>query len=65
MTTQTSWFPTSFNSEMKGNLVKLETDSYGYQNVAEYKELCYSLCDGMAVIEQPIEIGDIYKVQFC
>ena len=63
MTMETSWYPVSFHSGLKGKLIKLGWDSYGYQTVAEYEELCYSLSDGMAVVEQPLEIGDVFKVR--
>lgn len=57
MTTQTSWYPLSFSNK-KGKLIELDCDSYGYQTFAYYTDLCHSLSDGMAVIEQEFEIGD-------
>ncbi|CAK8697099.1 unnamed protein product [Clavelina lepadiformis] len=63
MTTCTSWFPLSFHDKEKGKLVQLSCDFYGYQSMAEYTELCRSLEDGMAVLEQPIEVGDCIRVK--
>ena len=62
MTMETAWYPISFNDSPKGKLTNFGCDSYGYQTVAEYKELCHSLNDGMVVVEQSFEIGDIFKV---
>ena len=62
MTTRTSWYPLSFRNDMKGNLISLSCDSYGYQNIAEYEELCHSLNDGVVLVEQQMEVGDQFHV---
>lgn len=62
MTPSSDWFPLSFHGEIRGRLVRLESDMYGYQSIAEYSELCTSLDDGMVLIEQPIDVGDCFKV---
>ncbi|XP_078493757.1 uncharacterized protein LOC108950377 isoform X1 [Ciona intestinalis] len=57
MTPQTTWFPLSFSENKRGKLVEVSSDVYGFNSVAEYKEFCATLQDGMAFIEQPINIG--------
>ena len=64
MTTHTSWYPLSFSND-KGKLVELECDFYGYQTMAGYKDLCHSLSDGVAIVEQEFEIGDAISVSSC
>lgn len=64
MTPTTQWFPLSFHGEVRGELVTLQSDMYGYQSFAEYGELCKTLNGGMAVVEQSITVGDSIDVSW-